>query len=189
MFRSLNFGTPTPANAMMIRIFITLLLSVAACATMAAEIQTPDAIVSMTVPDDFRALSAEEIHRKWPTGSPPSFVVGNATQSTTIAYDLKADALAPNGLAQALRSFEEVFSRAVPGIEWKRHEIVELVGREWMLLEFMSNAVDTDIHNIMLVTSHDGRMLTLNFNSTRGEFAQMEDALRQSVASIRVNPR
>ncbi len=53
----------------------------------------------------------------------------------------------------------------------------------------MSRAVDTDIHNIMLVTPFRGGMLMFNFNSTREEFPRMEGALRRSLESISLESR
>lgn len=49
-----------------------------------------------------------------------------------------------------------------------------------------SSAVDTDIHNIMLITGIGEEMLVFNFNSTREEFPQVEKALRASIDSIKV---
>lgn len=158
-----------------------------ALAVQAGEVVTPDAAVTLTVPDDFTSFSADEIRQKWATSaSPPSFVVGNKKRSTSIAYDLKPNKLRPEDLDQAMKVFEGVFTRVVPGISWKRREIIEIGSRKWVMLELSSNAVDTDIYNIMLITSFQGRMLALNFNSTKRDFIQMESALRRSVASIQL---
>lgn len=153
----------------------------------AGEVVTPDAAVTMTVPDDFTPFSADEIKQKWPTASPPAFAVGNSTRTTSIAYDLKANPARLEDLDKLLGAFAAVFTRVVPGIAWKRREITEIDGRKWAMLELTSNAVDTDIYNIMLITAFRGRMLTLNFNSTKSDFVHMEPALRRSVASLRLS--
>lgn len=153
----------------------------------AASVNTPDGAISFEIPDDFTPLDANEIALKWPSASPPSFAVGNATRSTSIAYDLKQNSLPENDLPQAMKAFEGVFNRVIPGIDWKRRELIEQAGRRWVLLEFGSNAVDTDIHNIMLITSYQGRMLTLNFNATGSEFPKMAPALNRSIDSIAVH--
>ncbi|MCA0244719.1 MAG: hypothetical protein LCI02_28260 [Proteobacteria bacterium] len=175
-------------STMLNRLIALLLPLCLALAAHAAEVVTPDSIVSFTVPDEFTTFSSDEIKQKWPTSaSPPSFAVGNPKRSTSIAYDLKANPLRAENLDQALKAFEAVFSRIVPGIVWKRREMVELAGRKWVMMELTSNAIDSDIYNIMLITSFRGRMLTLNFNSTKRDFEQMEPALRRSVASLKVN--
>lgn len=152
----------------------------------ANSVITPDGVLRLEVPEDFTELSPDEIAYKWRMASAPGFAVGNASRSTSIAYDLKQNPLPEDGLPKALEAFEGVFNRIIPGIDWKRRELIELAGRRWMLMEFGSHAVDDDMHNIMLVTSYQNRMLTLNFNSTHGDFLQMESALRRSIQSIAV---
>jgi len=49
-----------------------------------------------------------------------------------------------------------------------------------------TNAVDTDIYNIMLFTCYKGKMLIFNFNSTREEFKKYEKDLRKSIRTIKI---
>jgi len=85
-----------------------------------------------------------------------------------------------------LEYFKSTFDRVVPSIEWKKSEVIELSGKQWVLMEMTSSAVDTDIHNIMLVTGVEKEMLIFNFNSTKEDFKLHEALLRESVDSIRV---
>ncbi len=77
----------------------------------------------------------------------------------------------------------------IPGIEWKKNEIIEHSGQKWVLMEMTSNAVDTDIYNILLMTGFDGKMLVFNFNSTKKDFPKYEAELRKSLKSVKLpNP-
>ncbi|SIQ23107.1 hypothetical protein SAMN05421647_10376 [Marinobacterium stanieri] len=71
-------------------------------------------------------------------------------------------------------------------MEWKKQEVIHLSGRDWIYFEVTSNAIDTDIYNIMLVTSYGKEMLLFNFNSTKEDFPQYEKALRNSVNTIKI---
>jgi len=55
-------------------------------------------------------------------------------------------------------------------------------------MEMTSRAIDQDIHNIVLITSHKGKMLMFNFNSTKNEFPKMESILRDSINTITLKP-
>lgn len=142
--------------------------------------------VSFVPPDGFTELTQAEIENIYPGNDRPEFVVGDAGRATTIAFGIKNQNINPNDLPGIKDAFEKLFSRAVPGIEWKDRKIIRLAGRDWVYLEFRSNGSGRDVHNMMLVTAHRGKMLTLNFNSGRNDFPRMERALRQSVASIQV---
>ena len=53
-------------------------------------------------------------------------------------------------------------------------------------MEMTSNAVDTDIYNIMLLTGVEEKMLVFNFNSTKKDFPKYEAALRKSLNSVKL---
>jgi hypothetical protein len=59
-------------------------------------------------------------------------------------------------------------------------------GKQWIYFELISAAVDTDIHNIILMTSLNGKPLMFNFNSTKEEFPKVIKDLQASIDSIKV---
>lgn len=150
----------------------------------AATFSLPDGGVSFQAPDGFSELSRQEIALKYPSNRAPAFVVGNPRRTTTIAFDLKPHDLPPEKLREVKQSFETLFDRIIPGIEWKQRKIINLQGQQWIHLEMTSRAIDTDLYNIMLITPRHGKMLIFNFNSTKGEFPAMEAALRKSIKTI-----
>lgn len=81
-----------------------------------------------------------------------------------------------------------VVAAMVRSIEWKKNEVVEIGGRKWIHFEATSSALDQDVCNIILITSHKGRLLMFNFNSTKAEFAKMEKMPRGSIQSIKITP-
>ena len=77
----------------------------------------------------------------------------------------------------------------IPGIQWKKNEIIEHSGQKWLLMEMTSNAIDTNIYNMLLLTGHEGKMLVFNFNSTKEDFPKYEAALRKSLKSVTIPPK
>lgn len=144
----------------------------------------PDSSVSFKAPLKFTRLNSQEISRKFPSDRSPAFVVGNDGRTTTIAYDLKPNPIAHDKLDETLTSLASAFERIVPGLEWIDRKIIKLQGQRWIYLEMTSKAEGNDIHNVMLLTPHNGKTLMFNFNSTREEFPKMETDLRKSIASI-----
>jgi len=142
--------------------------------------------VTYEPPEGFRALSESEIALKWPSGDAPKYAVGIPSGSTTVAYDLKPHHVPQVELELAKDHFTKIFESMVPGLVWKKNEIVEHSGQKWILLELTSSAVDTDIYNIMMITGFQGKMLLFNFNSTKEDFPKYEAALRKSLESIKL---
>lgn len=142
--------------------------------------------VTFEAPEEFSPLTQEIMDIKWPSNRAPNFAIGNASAATTIAYDYKTDVSGAT-LPILQEQFAYTFNRVIPGIEWIKNEIIMLDGQEWIMFEMTSNAIDTDIHNLLLVTILDNKLLMFNFNSVKSEFPKYESALRQSIDSIRFN--
>jgi len=142
--------------------------------------------ITFVAPDEFEPLSQEMIDVKWPNKNGPRFVVGNERATTTIAYDVKAQDLSGTSMDELRASLEQTFNRIIPGIQWQENSVIEHEGREWVYLEMTSNAIDTDIYNIMMLGGVGQKMIIFNFNSTKEEFPKYEEILRHSLKSIRV---
>ena len=155
-------------------------------ASSANEISISDTGITFISPDEFQEIRQDIIDIKWPQKAAPKWVVGNATASTTIAYDLKPNDISAAPLPDLMDYFKNTFDRIIPGIEWKKREIVEISGKKWIYLEMTSNAINADIYNIMLVTSYGKEMLLFNFNSTKEDFPRYEAQLRESMQTIQL---
>ncbi|MGB5412647.1 MAG: hypothetical protein WBN09_14025 [Woeseiaceae bacterium] len=152
----------------------------------AGTIEIEDTGVTFVAPDEFEPLSQEVIDIKWPNKNGPRFVVGNERATTTIAYDVKAQDISGADMDELRASLEQTFNRIIPGIQWKENSVIEHEGRNWVYLEMTSNAIDTDIYNIMMLGGVGQEMIIFNFNSTKEDFPKYEEELRQSLKSIRV---
>jgi hypothetical protein len=152
----------------------------------AGPIKVGDTNVTFEPPKGFKPVPQEIIDVKWPSKRAPKFVVGNETASTTVAYDLKPNVIPQDKLGEVQKTFTQLFGRIIPGLEWKKNQIIEHSGRKWLFMEMTSKAIDTDIYNIMMMTGYDNRMLIFNFNSTKEDFPKFEKALRASLASIKI---
>jgi len=166
--------------------FIGIMVLLISAASIAKEINIGLTGISFDAPDDFSPLSQEVIDAKWPQKRAPKWVVGNDSASTTIAYDLKPNDISNAPLEDFMNYFKTTFDRVIPGIAWKERKIIELSGKKWIFLEMTSKAIDTDIYNIMLLTSYGNEMLIFNFNSTKEEFKNYELALRKSINTIKL---
>lgn len=151
-----------------------------------ARITFADGRVSFVAPPGFSALTTDELAAKYPQSGAPRLAVGNARRTTSIAYDL-LDQRAPSEDLDAARKFlADTYEKALPNVKWVGNEVRKVGSRTWAYLEFTANATDQELHNIVLVSTYDGRILMFNFNSTSAEFPRVEQALRASMATIAI---
>ncbi len=145
--------------------------------------------ITFDAPEGFKRLPKEVLDLKYLSSRAPKYVIGNDTAGTSIAYDIKDNYIPEEELEQGRQLFVKMLGRLIPGIKWKEKKLIEKNGRTWIYLEMTSTAIDTDIHNIMLITPYKGKLLMFNFNSTKEEFKTYEKALRKSIKSIKVAPK
>ncbi len=183
----------TRAIRMQVWVLILLGLSFAQYeVAVAATVSLAEAGLSFDAPPGFSPLNAEEMRLIYQTGLPPKYAVGSEARTTTIGYDLTDAAIRVDQLKEAKPAIESQIERTGSGFVWKQREIITLQGQPWISLECTYHGSDgegTDIefHDILLMTSRQGRLLRISFNSTQEEFPTIEKALRKSIQSIRFN--
>lgn len=152
----------------------------------AKTISLEDGAIAFEAPDGFEPVPDEILAAKYPSSRAPRYVIGNEGAGTTIAYDFKGKAFPDEQIDEVRGYLTDTFERVIPGAEWIENKVIDHGGKKWIYFELTSNAIDTDIYNIMLFTGYLGQTLMFNFNSTRKQFETYEDELRQSMASIKL---
>ena len=147
-----------------------------------------DGRITFVAPRGFTEFTAEELAAKYPRPGAPRRAVGNARRTTSIAYDLLDTRAPTNDLDEARKVFVEIYKKTFPTLKWVATDVRSIAGRTWAYLEFTAPAVDQELHNIVLVSVHAGRVLMFNFNSTGAEFPRVEQALRTSMNTIKTTP-
>ena len=146
-----------------------------------------DGMVSFVPPPEFSQLSAEIVALKFPEAKGPGIVYGNTRTTVSIAITFPPQrALRPEQLPAFKTFMESLLEKQKKGLEWVKKELVVVNGQQWIHFEFISQAVDTKIHNHIYVTSLDERMLVFNFNATVEEYDAYKDALDRSKESIQI---
>lgn len=146
-----------------------------------------DGMVSFVPPQEFSRLSDEVIAAKFPEAKGPGIVYGNSRTTVSIAITYPPQrVLRPEQLPDFKSFMESLIEKQKAGMKWLSKDFVEINGQRWIHFEFISQAVDTKIHNHMYLTSLDERALMFNFNSTVEEYDGYKDALERSKDSIRI---
>jgi hypothetical protein len=122
---------------------------------------------------------------KFPNANRPQFIYSNEDANVSITITLSAgSSVTESELPDFKNTMENFLTRMTPGIRWISKGYVTINNVRWVKLEMTSNAVDTTIRNIMLITSLNGKPLMLNFNSTENEYPYFKEALDESMNSL-----
>ena len=148
-----------------------------------------DGQLEILIPAEFSQMDASTINIKYPNQSPPTLVLTNARASVNIAINQTDNRVAPRQLKQLHQQLESAVRQSQPSAEWKFNGFQTHHGREWIQLEFRSDAPDTQIHNIIMTTSAGGKMLVVSFNCTEELSGEWLNVGREIVNSCQIQGR
>jgi len=143
-------------------------------------------LVEMLVPTSFQPMPEDLLKLKYPMERRPTLVLANETGSVSVALNHTRDHVPLARLSEFHRALEGSFRRLYPSAVWFRSELTALNGRQLILLELRTPALDSEIRNLMLATSVDERMLLIAVNMTKELESQWLGPAHRMVQSVTV---
>ena len=142
--------------------------------------------LSLLLPSGFEPMSEQMLQTKYPGANRPTLVYTNSTGSINIAINHTQNAVQPSQLKQLHQALDSATRKQVPDGNWRFSGFQTYSGTEWVQLEFLSEAADTRIENMMAATSVDGRMLVVSFNVTEELAGEWLPVGREIIQSLQV---
>jgi hypothetical protein len=152
-----------------------------------AEQSVLNGSLSLLLPGGFEPMSAQMLAIKYPGANRPTLVYSNSSGSINIAINHTQNAVQPNQLKDLHKALDSATRQQVPDDNWRFSGFQTYSGKEWVQMEFLSDAADTKIENMMCATSVDGRMLVVSFNVTQELAAEWLPVGRKIVQSLKVS--
>jgi hypothetical protein len=138
-------------------------------------IEVPVALPPM--PEDLRRI-------KYPNARTPFVAFSDANGEVSVVVNWTTHALAAKDVETHTKAFRAQFEKLPHILRWHATSIVTLNGQPVGILDFDSQAIDTVIHNKMMIATSGGRMLIATFNLTKRhetEWAPIADKVLQSI--------
>jgi hypothetical protein len=143
--------------------------------------------VLIKLPSDFKIMDPQTLSSKYSRNKiKPTEVYTNRDATVNITFNLMSQVLTEdnvikygNSSIKQIASLNEV--RDVKG----SNEIIN--GKEIVVVEFFSKAIDGDIYNLMFIASVDGRLMLGSFNCIAAVLPQWQHAAHEIVNSLKVN--
>lgn len=142
--------------------------------------------VQILIPTDFQRMSQEVLIQKYPSNNRPAIVFTDVTGTINLAVNHTTNRISLEQLPQALPVFANQFENLYPSIQWYRKEVTTLNERRFVVMEFITPAVDGEIYNLMFITELEGRLLMFNFNCTRENEGKWKTIAYQMMNSVNV---
>lgn len=173
------------------KILITFMLTALMGMTSLAEEMVTKTVlkgkVSILAPKSFSAMPKELIEIKYPGSRRPTEVFSNEDGSVSLAFNHTSSAMSQDQVVEAHKAMSQMFHRMHPTATWIRDETFEKDGKNFLAMELVTPAIDTDIHNIIYGTSVDGTFLLIAFNCTKEESDKWLAIGKKMMNSFKIN--
>lgn len=117
-------------------------------------------------------------------GSTSPFTLRSDDASTTVAVSVKNKDVSAVDIDKLKASFRRVLGKSVPNAEWLQDAIMEIEGRQWILLEMSSRAPGFDLHKLFVATSYRDKLLIYEVNATEDGFQRFQGTIWTSILSV-----
>lgn len=146
-----------------------------------------DGAVSIKLPSNFTRMDKELIKQKYPSEKAPKEVYTDPTGAVNFAFKYSEDKLSDADLPKFREFMVRLIGRQYPKATWHQKDIRKINGKMGLVLELTTQAIDTDVRNLMLVISVKGRLLVVSFNVTKELEKQWLAIGRTSIESIKIS--
>ncbi len=168
-------------------ILIGVILSFTVQASELVPLKVLNDKVTISAPKDFIPMSQELLEIKYPNSGRPADVLTDETTQVTLAFKHTNNKMSKEDLIKAHKQVSKMFHNLYPSAEWLRDEIIQQNGYPFIVIEVITPAVDTQIHNIIYATSVDERFLLVSFNTTVEKSQDWLPKGKQMMESIIIN--
>ena len=144
--------------------------------------------VSLEVPKSFGPMKQDILELKYPNNRRPTEVISNNEGTISISLVLTDVVVTLKQLKIAHDEMTKLMKTSYPKSEWFRNEYIRQSGAQFFVLELITPAIDTDIHNIMYGTSIGDRLVIISFNVTKSLADSWLETGREIMSSISLVP-
>ncbi|MDV6375476.1 hypothetical protein [Deinococcus arenicola] len=158
-----------------------------AAPALAAPVKIVGTDLSIELPKEFVPMPRDVLQSKYSRGGPPPmqvFSTPGPSWDVNIAVALRDSAL-PKGDLNPSRLALEKSIQATPGFRWVKHGVEKVGGREWIVLQFWVDGLDTPIYNHLRVTRQGEKTLLVSANMTKAQYPKWAKALDTTMQSMK----
>ncbi len=142
--------------------------------------------LSLLVPKDFSLMGEEMLRTKYPSDRRPTVVYTDESGGVNIAINHTNNLVTQRDIPAVHRQVDSMFRNLYPSAKWFKSELVTINKRKWFMLNLRTPAIDTEIRNIIVGTSLEGRMLMVSFNSTKKRESVWLEPANRIIESLKI---
>nr|WP_255430631.1 hypothetical protein [Xenorhabdus sp. TS4] len=144
--------------------------------------QVPKHALSIKIPKGFTLMDEKSKRLKYPSMRDSNEKVIFTDERGKVNIIISAETVSM--LPEQLDMFTDSLVKMMPNYQPLLQKVT-VDGKDARIIDFISSAMDTDIHNKMLTTSFNGKAVIVSFNTTVDEWEQYKDVSTDILLSLK----
>jgi hypothetical protein len=146
-----------------------------------------DGRVMIRIPKGFGVMSPEIASIKYPYEMKPSPIFTNSTTTRNISFNYTDTDVIEKDIGEFKDSMKLVMERVYPMATWLEDGAKEVEGRSIGYFEFISQALDANLYNLMFFAAIDGKVLVGAINCIEDEMRNWVPVAKGIMGSLKIN--
>ena len=142
--------------------------------------------VAFRLPQGFSVMGGVAIKERWRVPPYPDAAWRSKSGGYVIAFRFGEVNVEPSAIPEFKQTLEAAYETSIPGIKWLVREVVEQNGRTFLAHEFESDSTRGKLTTVLISTSFDNRLLTINVVGPSEGRSQVEEYARAVTNSLRL---
>jgi hypothetical protein len=143
--------------------------------------------VDLYIPNSFSIMSDEMLKTKYPSKMRPPLVFTNESASINVTIQCTENKVMNSLMEPYMEKMKESLNELLPTAEWYDSYIQEIDNKNVGFLELKTQAIDTDIYNLMCGVELDGKFSIISFNCTIEQMEDWKPIAKNIMDSMRFN--
>lgn len=139
--------------------------------------------LQLSIPGYFTEMSSLMKQSKYPRGNSPDVVYTDEEGTVNIAFKHTTTLLGDANLTEIQTTLVQQLQSTSP--ENLNHRIETINGSKFGVIEFISQAMDAKVYNLMFLTELEGKMLLGTFNCTEALKGEWQPKAKEILSSVR----
>ncbi len=144
-----------------------------------------DGAIKILIPNDFVLMDGEMLNLKYPKINRPTLVYTDSNGEVNIAFNYTQESITNADIPKIKTSILNQMKQ-VSSINLIDSELKNINNKEFFIIKFYSEAVDTKVYNLMFGTELKGRLLMSTFNCTIAHYDEWHPTADEILNSIEV---
>jgi hypothetical protein len=143
--------------------------------------------IKIHMPKKFDFMDPEIASIKYPYEKKPEPIFTNETTTKNISFNFVKSDVLEKDIGEFKDSMKLVMERVYPMATWLEDGVREINGRNIGYFEFISQALDADLYNLMFFSVLDGKVLVSNINCIAHEMKSWILVAKGIMSSLKIN--